>query len=423
MGMLRDAICENKDFINHFLKNILANDYKVEKLKLIDHVDERDDSLIKVSFKIGKNQSIAMDIKVYDLLQENFNISTISIKYETLYEKISVEDIKSEWIDIGICKQIVKAITSNKIYQYGEEEHRKYALTKTTSVLSDLTRQGDLKWEYTKKDHVGKYGCILGYKAEYADNNYYFHALDDLSQIEKIAREIDPKSDTVLYEKDFLNFCRPHIKIETGGYYECITYKFDYELINLIYNKKHIIKIKDAMVRTDNLKCVQNDHSLRRIDAIVGVIDDVTHRCVETKIDVYYCEICNRYYITEQTFIRLKNRGYICCRIIDIKELNPQNKYSSWAEESTLKQYGYTVDSKANLSQEKRLSILSLIIDCEIMTKTRIIEFLSWLIAQNSNRKNMEKVVGKWRDDIKELQADYFDLGLRKVKIETIFLK
>lgn len=191
-----------------------------------------------------------------------------------------------------------------------------------------------------------------------------------------------------------------YIRIIIGDYLELkAVHSIDKELYTKITGRRLIrrMQAKDVMIRTSNRNCIEVDHKLVGMTAYVPLyVSNIGLQQVQ--INVYYCEVCQRYYILESTYNSLKSRGNICCRVIDAKKL-VYNKYSNWATEAIIKQYGYNVNANENLSDYKRHVILEFIIQNEIMTKSEVIEHISWLIRSHIDKPKYRDAVEKWSRD------------------------
>ena len=169
-------------------------------------------------------------------------------------------------------------------------------------------------------------------------------------------------------------------------------------------NVNKVLKAADFLVRTTNYQCTNRTHDLVRINAIVRVMkrDEI----IEVELPAYYCEICNRYYILENDYNQLKRYGYICCRIDTFESLiNPNNNpFGGLKDKSLLMNYGYRVDKKTGLSEKQRQDILSFMIDNGIITKSEIINHLTFLVSMNKKKTRNYDAVQKWKNDIRFVQ-------------------
>ena len=80
----------------------------------------------------------------------------------------------------------------------------------------------------------------------------------------------------------------------------------------------------------------------------------------------------------------------------DESEFNP----STLAQESILKEYGYTVSQKENLSEEERHTIIEEVIDNGDMTKSQVINLLESMINLRQYQDKYKIAISKWKKDI-----------------------
>ncbi len=213
-------------------------------------------------------------------------------------------------------------------------------------------------------------------------------------------------------------------------------YKFDYEFVDTPIIKTDVnseikpnfsnsnvknINIEDFLVRTSLNKCVNNNHTLSRIKACVSIITK-SNGIIEETFDAAYCSECNKSYILESTYNRLKKLGQICCKVIEYEDLKQNySSFSSWQKKSLLAMYGYNVNKNESLTVAERHMILDFIIENNIMRPFEIISHLEMLIRTRKNLKNMADAREKWEDDIRYVQ-NYNEVN-DYVRVKSIFAK
>ena len=145
----------------------------------------------------------------------------------------------------------------------------------------------------------------------------------------------------------------------------------------------------------------------------VGVLKEVS-------VPAAYCKTCNKYYILETEYQKLKKYGHIVCKVVentywtkDLKD-NPFNLN----EESVLHLLGYNVNAQANLSQSQRWGLLETMVDEKVLTRMEICSHLDYLINQSKNRKNFDLAISKWKSD--RAYISKYVAGSRKVEIGKI---
>lgn len=167
------------------------------------------------------------------------------------------------------------------------------------------------------------------------------------------------------------------------------------------------IGYKDFVVRRSVFKCMHSKHKIRNLVAAVSVMDKDDHENL-IRVSAGYCENCKIYFIMDSTYISLKSKGIIMCRVSD--EKNYMKNYNvagmTLASESILMQYGYTVNQIDGLGPKRRQKILAIIIDKGILSKSEVISYLDFFISQRQTRSNQQIAISKWEDD-REFVEEY----------------
>lgn len=186
------------------------------------------------------------------------------------------------------------------------------------------------------------------------------------------------------------------------------------------FNKNHSIDIHDFIVRTNVYKCTYSNHKLIPVNAMVHIIDSGIIR--EIPFPGMYCEKCKKYFIYERTYQEMKNMGYICCKIIQVTDLEEYNNKNSafdlWQNKSILNLYGYSVDRNKNLSQKERHEILAFIIENNILSTNKIVDYLQSFISLRKNNKSMHVAIDKWQADISYVLK--YKKGTSNIRINSI---
>ena len=127
----------------------------------------------------------------------------------------------------------------------------------------------------------------------------------------------------------------------------------------------------------------------------------------------------------ESTYLRLKRQGYICCKVVEEKDLGTKRTgdglYGNLASESILHMYGYNVNQQDDLSEAERQTIISFVIENGIQTTQDIAHLLEWLISQREGNARMSVAVSRWRADLKFVKR--YHKPTRKVKVDRIYAK
>ena len=184
------------------------------------------------------------------------------------------------------------------------------------------------------------------------------------------------------------------------------------------------IHVKDFVVRRNTFKCLHNDHKLKDIVGTVGVITQ-KGEVKQLKISAGYCPQCKIFFILESTYDYLKSRGTPLCRISSEKAyLKGTGSYNGMklAQESILMQHGYNVSQEEALSQTRRQTILAVLIDNKVLTKSDVIGYLDFFISQKKGNPKFGKAISKWQDD-REFVAEYKIGAYKQYSINGISYK
>lgn len=191
-----------------------------------------------------------------------------------------------------------------------------------------------------------------------------------------------------------------------------------------IQRQNNTINVKDFVVRRTTFKCRHNDHKLQNIDAIIKIIDR-NGDIVETRVSAGYCPNCNVYFIMESTYQNLKTRGTPICRVSDEKAYLSNSAFfngTQLAQESILKQYGYSVSQEEGLTRARRQKILALLVDNKVLTRSEIISYLDFFINQRKHQYRYEKAIDKWESD-REFISEYKSGVYSQYGVKAIYRK
>lgn len=174
-------------------------------------------------------------------------------------------------------------------------------------------------------------------------------------------------------------------------------------------NKTYQIKHNDFIIRCTIFQCSFKQHLILDIDASIDIMDISTNNTTSMIVPAGYCSNCNRYFIMDSTYNKIFTKGLPLCKIIDKRDKLSKSKFilnpEKWgAQESILKQYGYSVSAIDNLSDAKRQKILAVIIDIEALTKVEIIGYLRYFIKIHKSDLRFEKAISKWNSDIEFIE-------------------
>lgn len=195
---------------------------------------------------------------------------------------------------------------------------------------------------------------------------------------------------------------------------------------------ENLISAKDFVVRSSTFKCRHNNHSLQDVKAVFTIINRMG-AINKIQIAAGFCPNCSIYFIMESTYQRIRRSGIPICRTMDEKTYRQGNKgnisstYGFLAQESVLKQYGYSVNQIDDISPAQRRLILAALIDNGILTKTDIIGYLDYFINVRKGQKDSDgslkysMAIGKWKDDRNYIE-NYKIGSFKAVEIRSIIV-
>ena len=170
------------------------------------------------------------------------------------------------------------------------------------------------------------------------------------------------------------------------------------------------IGVYDFVIRRTVFKCMHDSHKIENIEATINIIDNKNEERV-IRVSAGYCPVCKVYFVMESTYDTLKKKGIPICRIIDERNYKKNCSVNGMilAQESILKQYGYSVGQDEGLSSARRQKILAVLIDKKIMSKSEIISYLDFFISQRTSQAKYKIAISKWEKD-REF-VEYYRIG------------
>lgn len=182
------------------------------------------------------------------------------------------------------------------------------------------------------------------------------------------------------------------------------------------------IGIYTLVVLSNTLKCSVG-HETEDIIAKIPSIN-TNGELTYNNIPASYCCNCSRYTILKEEFNNIKD--VLMCKVIDETVESGQSRTSNEIDvehkKSPLYYYGYNVQTKSNSSKKQRHTILSSIIEANIMNRRDIINHINSLIARGSKIPSWKEATFKWKED-KQFVNDYKSGSLPQVIFDNIILK
>lgn len=173
-------------------------------------------------------------------------------------------------------------------------------------------------------------------------------------------------------------------------------------------------------------KC-EKTHHIETIRALIDVLRPDGSTCTE-EISAGYCKECNKYFILEQDYKTVREKGVLLCQMIKEKSYRQnqsiESAFSDLKPESILHQCGYNVNAVENLTTDQRQGILRRVIDHDLYTINGVLGFLNWLIDCNksSGKRDMTMAIAKWQID-RDFVAKYQQELQRRVKVDRIKIR
>lgn len=219
------------------------------------------------------------------------------------------------------------------------------------------------------------------------------------------------------------------------NWYECPTCKklctleeqaneFDTTDTNIIFDRKYYvpkIDVYSVIILSNTLHCSLN-HKTRDILAKLPTINK-QGELEYTEVSASYCQECNRFTILKEDYNAIN--GVIICKIQD-ETSEYKNSDTDTIEiahrRSILANYGYNVQTKADLSEKQRHIILSTIIEANIMNRRDIINHIKGQIDRGSKIPIYKRAVSKWKAD-REYVTNYKQNDLPEIIFNEVILK
>lgn len=168
-------------------------------------------------------------------------------------------------------------------------------------------------------------------------------------------------------------------------------------------NNRIVLQTGDFLTRSNLKHCQKEGHSLEDIKARVPITKpDGTIATVD--IPAVHCHTCQKLYLLESEYQKLNQKGIPLCAVVEQEYWrNPTDKEKDWQMSgksgSTLWVHGYNVNHNKNLSHAQRKTILTMLLQDEILTKAEITSHLDSLISRAGHRNNWENAREKWIQD------------------------
>ena len=228
---------------------------------------------------------------------------------------------------------------------------------------------------------------ILNEESIYA----FYDQVDDYNRIQQYYRDLD------IIDEDELNQEIAEIQLA-------------------IKEKTFFLQKNTLYIHKGNIICQRNKH---RIESISALVPTMEHDNV--RINVNYCNDCNRYFINEDEYLHYRKLYDILLIKLSFTADGTYDSIANMqlAEQSPLNLCGYNVNQVSDYSSEFRHSMLKQIIESGILTKSEVMDYLNHFIKMNGRKKSNSIAVSKWENDLEYVRNYQMD-NQRKVNIDKI---
>ena len=315
-----------------------------------------------------------------------FKLKSVNVNFDVIEEPtqkaVSFEmQIDGERELEEIEEAIKSVLKNNRSYRYFRDDYNRYMRNDPIQYVKSIIENQLIAMEEEIYDEG--IGVTYRYTGEFGED-YLEIIIDDSEIIDEEDMGVFDIISINVCDRFYFNYSEPNCR----------------EIRSLLpLLRTTVIPINDFLIRTNNQKCLNKDHQLHRIQALVCV--DSGSVMQEVKTEAMYCEECNLYFISEIEYEKLCRKGRICSRVITYTEYLRivETGYHSWAEKSLLRSYGYNVAAQEGLTDNERQRILSFVLENGIMKAEEVIFFIEWLIKKNSSDKYFN-ARQKWSRDI-----------------------
>ncbi len=187
---------------------------------------------------------------------------------------------------------------------------------------------------------------------------------------------------------------------------EGILYRYENRRIRNRDNHENIAEFREIsptqfITRVTVFKCTSGKHKVIDVRCSIKVMNQSgdVYNCM---VPGAYCKECDRYFILEEDYRKLKEKGILMCKVVEqdfwIKQ-EKQIDYTSFKQESVLRLMGYNVNVLDNLTEIQRQKILMLIVDEGVLSVAEIRSYLQWLINRGNKTPRLKNACLKWEAD------------------------
>lgn len=174
------------------------------------------------------------------------------------------------------------------------------------------------------------------------------------------------------------------------------------------------IDYRNFIVHSNMSDCEKEHHDYEDIKAVVPIYSHGTVKTIE--FPARFCRTCKAYYISEYTYTMIERQGRLLCQVASLQEYREYKKASimdNLKPQHVLNIIGYNVDSKNDLSEEHRRTVLMYAIEEGVVTRNEAIKHIGFLIKLNEKNPGKRNAIAKWEADRAFLKG--YSVGAKKL--------
>lgn len=179
-----------------------------------------------------------------------------------------------------------------------------------------------------------------------------------------------------------------------------------------------------AIVISDNRKCTYNNHIIYDVIAKANVVTP-NGKIILTTLPAAYCDVCDKYIVLKQDFLKAKEQGVLLCSVEDKTaryiQKHANQKYKSIGE-SRIHKMGYNVRKDVGYTDMQRHVILANIIENTNIARHEILSVIDAGIARHKSKLTHQHAIQCWISD-REFVTGYKTGDMPEVLIDKMVLK
>ena len=326
----------------------------------------------KITYIDGREKTLSNEIKRLKNFQKNNTIVTISIPP-------CITEIKG-W-SFHLCSNLKSVVLPNTLTEIGSGAFAYCRNLETIEVYSNLKSIGNYAFAGCPKLKIRFHGTIEQWRKICNDN----------TRVECYMVGMDLSNGRYLSETSDNIVCEENLRQSTWNDHKIL---YIYKNTTACHTRKHDITSATAIITGKNY--------------------------AEIKLNVEYCEQCNRFYMSYATYEHYRDiYGILLGNLRMYSTMDSGGAFL--ASEYPLKLCCYSVSQTDGLSDLERQYIISQVIEKNILKKQEVIRYLEYFINMNGKKRGNEIAVSKWKADLaftlaykSESQTHYYISTIKK---------